>query len=203
MDGQRFVLDEGDFFVVSAAFREELDREVAGLDRQAVELPASEGGMGEAAYNLMATERLDGALCLDRQLVRVSSRTTPIELCDILTSERKLVHVKRHLGSADLSHLFLQGENSAVLLQESQEFRQAAQEVLNRVAARNCGEEVFPLLGVRPGDYEVVYGIVARWRERSLVEALPFFSKISLRHVALALRSRGFGVACVRVADGT
>jgi uncharacterized protein (TIGR04141 family) len=151
----------------------------------------------------MASDRLAGSLCLDGKVIRVTSRTTPVELCDILTADRKVIHVKRHLGSADLSHLFLQGHNSATLLQDLREFRQEAQTLMNSVASSDRGEEMFPLSGVTPGDFEVVYAIVARWRDRSLVEALPFFSKLSLRHLARELRSRGFHVACQRVPDGT
>ncbi|MGH9043639.1 MAG: DUF6119 family protein, partial [Acidimicrobiales bacterium] len=61
----------------------------------------------------------------------------------------------------------------------------------------------FPLAALRTSDYEIVYAIVARWRGRSLVQALPFFSKISLRHIAHELHSRGFGVTCIQVSDGT
>ena len=203
LDGNRYVLDEGDFFAVSATFCDALDDEIRQLDRVAISLPDSEAGMREAEYNKMASDRLAGSLCLDGKVIRVTSRTTPVELCDILTADRKVIHVKRHLGSADLSHLFLQGHNSATLLQDLREFRQEAQTLMNSVASSDRGEEMFPLSGVTPGDFEVVYAIVARWRDRSLVEALPFFSKLSLRHLARELRSRGFHVACQRVPDGT
>jgi len=203
VDNHRFVLDEGDFFAVSDTFCEALDEEIGKLDLQALTLPESQAGMREDEYNRMASAQLSGSLCLDRQLINVSSRTTPVELCDILAADRKLIHVKRHLGSADLSHLFLQGHNSATLLQDLREFRKEAQGVMNTVAGRDCGEAMFPLAGVKPGDYEVVYAIVARWHGRSLVEALPFFSKVSLRHLARELHSRGFGVACQRIPDGT
>lgn len=203
LDNHRYVLDEGDFFEVSDTFCEALDEEIGTLDREVLSLPDSQAGMREDEYNKAASEQLVGSLCLDRQLIRISSRTTPVELCDILAADRKLIHVKRHLGSADLSHLFLQGHNSATLLQDLREFRQEAHGVMNKVAGRDCGEEMFPLSGVRPSDYEVVYAIVARWHGRSLVEALPFFSKLSLRHLAHELKSRGFQVACQRIPDGT
>lgn len=203
LDDHRYVLDEGDFFEVSATFCDALDEEIGQLDRQALSLPDSQAGMREDEYNKMASVNVPGSLCLDRQLIRVTSRTTPVELCDILTADRKLVHVKRHLGSADLSHLFMQGHNSATLLQDLPEFRRKAQGVMNSVAGEECGEAMFPLSGVRPGDFEVVFAIVARWHDRSVVEALPFFSKLSLRHLARELKSRGFQVACQRIPDGT
>ena len=203
LDDHRYVLDEGDFFAVSATFCDALDDEIARLDRQALNMPDSQPGMREDEYNKMASASLSGSLCLDRKLIRVASRTTPVELCDILTDDKKLVHVKRHLGSADLSHLFLQGHNSATLLQDLREFRQEAQALMNSLAGNDCGGAMFPLSGVRPGDFEVVFAIVARWRDRSLVEALPFFSKLSLRHLARELNSRGFQVACQRIPDGT
>ena len=203
LDGHRYVLDEGDFFEVSATFCGALDGEVQQLDREAVSLPAGQAGMREDEYNEMASASRAGSLCLDRRLISVTSRTTPVELCDILTADRKLIHVKRHLGSADLSHLFMQGHNSATLLQDLPEFRREAQALVNSVTGGEGGEAMFPLQGVTPADFEVVFAIVARWRGRSLVEALPFFSKLSLRYVARELRNRGFHVACQRIPDGT
>ncbi len=166
-------------------------------------MPDSKPGMREGEYNTMASALLSQCLCLDGRLIRVASRTTPVELCDILTTDGKLVHVKRHLGSADLSHLFLQGHNSATLLQDLPEFRQEAQALVNSVAGRDCGGAMFPLSGVRPSDFEVVFAIVAPWRERSVVEAMPFLGKLTPRHLARELTSRGFQVTCQRIPDGT
>lgn len=99
--------------------------------------------------------------------------------------------------------LFMQGHNSATLLQDLPEFRQAAQTLVSSVAGRDCGDSMFPLTGVRPSDFEVVFAIVAGWRGRSVVEALPSFSKLSLRHLPRELISRGFHVACQRISGGT
>jgi uncharacterized protein (TIGR04141 family) len=55
--------------------------------------------------------------------VKVKGKTTPIEICDLLSEEGRFIHVKRKLSSSSLSHLFAQGYVSAELLQENSEYR--------------------------------------------------------------------------------
>lgn len=89
--------------------------------------------------------------------------TTSIEICDILTQNRCLIHVKRDLGSSDLSHLFAQGYVSAELLQASPEFRLAASATIQR---QQDGDK-FKMFGIDPLEtttFEVVYAIIASWR---------------------------------------
>lgn len=126
--------------------------------------------------------------------MRIPGRTTPIEICDLLSKDRQLIHVKRHVGSSDLSHLFAQGLVSAELLQMNLEFRREAHAKVATVAHGRPGFDF--LAGARfvPSDYEVVYAIIERWQGCRCAEALPFFSKVNLREVATNLRSRGFRV---------
>jgi uncharacterized protein (TIGR04141 family) len=195
-----YILDEGEFFHVEALFLSALNAYIDQLSGDAIQLPASAAGMIERDYNAAAVGALGSAgLLLDRKLVKSPERDR-IELCDILTKDRQLIHVKRHLGSSDLSHLFAQGAVSAELLQESQDFCSNAQEVINTLSAtiRFPFFESFP---VATRDFEIVYAIIAPWRDRTLAAALPFFSKLNLRARAQELRNRGFRVSCVQVME--
>ncbi len=58
--------------------------------------------MREDEFNRKATGAICPALLTDKKLVSTASQTTPIELCDILTTAGDLIHVKRHFGSSDL-----------------------------------------------------------------------------------------------------
>lgn len=110
LEDDTFILDEGAFFQVERNFLDNLDHQIDDMAVAAVALPAAEAGMREADYNRLAVESLaPHAVLLDQQIVRSSAITTGVEICDILTSSSQLVHVKRHLGSSDLSHLFSQG----------------------------------------------------------------------------------------------
>lgn len=199
LNGETYVLDDGAFFAIDRDYLRDLNDYVDCLPEPSVRLTASEEGMHEDEYNERAVAGLNGqGLLLDRQLVTVSSVTTTIEICDILTKNGCLIHVKRDLGSSDLSHLFAQGYVSAELLQTSPEFRLAARDTIER---QPNGDQ-FQMFGPDPLDttrFEVVYAIIAKWRNRALAKALPFFSKINLRRTAQQLTSRGFRVSCLRV----
>jgi len=135
---------------------------------------------------------------MDKKLIRVESRTTPIELCDILTAQRQLVHAKKTFSSTNLSHLFSQGAVAAALIQENAPFRDAAQA---RVMLEDNGDAFafFSPDGIQTAQFEVVYAVVGNWRGRSPSQALPFFSKVNLRRTGADLRSRGFRMSLAQV----
>jgi uncharacterized protein (TIGR04141 family) len=125
-------------------------------------------------------------------------RTTTVEVCDVLTPDRQLIHVKRHLGGRDLSHLFAQGSVSAQLLQDDPAFRVEA----GTRVAKLTGDPRFVHFTADPlptASFRVLYAVIADWRGRTLAEALPLFSKVNLRSVFRELRSRHFQVSCYQV----
>lgn len=200
-NGTTFVLDEGQFYVVEPEFMQQIDNDLAMLPESEVALPDAAPAQREKDYNIAAVGALQGqAILMDRELVRVDDRTEPVEVCDLLSESRQLVHVKRHFGSSDLSHLFAQGLISAQLLQESSPFRVAAQDKISKVSA-DPRFHILNLDGITTSDFEVVYAVVGPWNGRGL-EALPFFSKINLRGTARQLQIRGFRVAFRRVSVG-
>jgi uncharacterized protein (TIGR04141 family) len=200
VEGRTYLLDEGEFVEVSSDYLAELNRAISAIPMPSRALPATTVGTVEDAYNRAAADGSPDLLRLDRQTVRIEGRTTPIEICDLLSRSRELIHVKRHLGSSDLSHLFAQGLVSAELLQSSVEFRRAAQQRISEAAAGRAGFDFVTEDSIVTSGFEVVYAIAARWDGRSMAEALPFFSKINLREVSGNLTARGFKVSLCRVA---
>lgn len=197
MDGTTYVLDNGDFWVISPDFQARLDSDIDGIP-EVTWLPVAGRTMQEDDYNRHAASVTAGCLLLDKRLVTARTKTTPVEICDLLTADRKLVHVKRHLGSRDLSHLFSQGAVSAELLQSDADFRNEAQRVVREVAEGDP-HAFFPTSGIDTREFGVVYAIVADWKSRPYSQALPFFSKVNLRRAVTDIRNRGFDVACARV----
>jgi uncharacterized protein (TIGR04141 family) len=200
-----YVLSEGEFFEVAGDYMAQLDNALNKLQVFVGSLPASKPGWAEDRYNREAA-KTKGNLLLDKMTVRLTSRTAPIEICDVLTSAKQLIHVKRKLNSSSLSHLFSQGLVSADLLLMSEEFRK---KVRQRIAAlekrRNQGNafsKLFPAdKGISPSDFTVVYAIIAPWKNRALSAALPFFSKINLRRCAQDLTRMGYDVAYRQIPD--
>jgi uncharacterized protein (TIGR04141 family) len=201
-----YIVSEGEFFEITSGYLDQLDGTLNKLREFAGDLPQSRPSWSEDRYNREAS-RDQNNLLLDKKTVRLTSRTAPIEVCDILTSRRQLIHVKRKLNSSSLSHLFAQGLVSADLLLMNEEFRQ---KVRQRIAplerARHLGNRFSRLFppnrGITARDFVVVYTIIARWKGRTLNEALPFFSKVNLRRCMHELVRMGYGVTYRRIAEG-
>jgi uncharacterized protein (TIGR04141 family) len=199
-----YILSDGDFFEVAKSYMAQLNSYIRSLD-ELKSLAPSRKGWSEDRYNKTAAVGSNGnALLLDKQTVKLDSRTTPIEICDILTIDKKLIHVKRKLNSSSLSHLFAQGLVSADLLLMNDEFRSKAHQRIKAVEkkrhAGNGFSSLFPPDDViKPRDFMVVYGIIADWNGRALDKALPFFSKVNLRRYVQDLRRMGYQVSYQRI----
>ena len=200
LDGDTYALDDGEFFVIEREFLRQLDQQLGALLRKAsLPLPPARRGTKEHDYTAQAVAAARHAfVLLDKRTVTIRHHTTPVEICDIFTRDRQLVHVKRYLASRELSHLFAQGYVSATLIQQYEEFRSAAQEKINE-AAGNSGVCLTGPHGFTASDFEVTYAIIADWGKRTFTEALPFFSKVNLLRVAEDLTRRGFKVSYCQV----
>jgi len=201
-NGATYIIDEGDIFSISPDYLSELNESMAAVRlRTDITWPSATPSMSEDEFNKKATDKIDAALLMDKKLVTAATQTTPIELCDILTAAGDLIHVKRHFGSSDLSHLFSQGFVSARLLQEDQAFRKAADEKIASLTA-DPSFRFFETSSLRTEDFEIVYVIVAPWKGRSLTQALPFFSKVNLERTVQELTNKGYQVSLSAVDTG-
>jgi uncharacterized protein (TIGR04141 family) len=192
------VLDDGEFFDVSATYLEQLNNYIERIHQPAVRLPVADGAARENEYNRTTSQAVDGCL-LDMRTVASPSQSTPVEICDILTHDHEFVHIKRHLGSSDLSHLFSQGTVSASLLHDDAVTRSLMRGVIREASDSDPRFDFIAEDAIRTSDFVVVYGVIANWRGRSLAASLPFFSKVNLRTHANELRRRGYGVAFAQI----
>lgn len=193
-DNELYVLTGGDWFRINLDFKQRVYNDVDALDRFAG-LPPADTGTDEDAYNIKAAAEL-GALCLDKQLV-FDDGPDRMEICDVLTRDRVLIHVKQRGSSSTLSHLFAQGTNSAERLLQDPEFRRRARDVI--VRRDSSFVDVVP--ADRPGDpaaFAVTFAVITRSR-RTTPLTLPFFSLVGLRAAATRLRAFGFRVCVAEV----
>jgi len=146
----------------------------------------------EGDYNIRAAAA-HGYFLLDRKLVKTDRSTSSIELCDLLTPAKQLVHVKhRKGGSAGLSHLFAQGGVAAEIMLGDKAFRKKARTVLRGV--NPAARDLVPLDTLRSADYEIVFLILGE-SSATLKQNLPFFSKVNLSKAFENLTQRGFRVS--------
>jgi uncharacterized protein (TIGR04141 family) len=194
LDGELYVLTGGDWFRINLDFKKRVYDDANSLPRRSG-LPTADVGTDEDAYNRKAASALD-ALCLDMKLV-FDGGPDRMEICDVLTREGGLIHVKQRGASSTLSHLFAQGVNSAERLLQDQEFRRQARVVVEREDASFA--DVLPIDRPRdPSEFEVTFAVITR-STRPTPLTLPFFSVVSLRAAATRLRAFGFRVSVAEV----
>ncbi|WP_084207989.1 TIGR04141 family sporadically distributed protein [Cobetia marina] len=130
---------------------------------------------------------------LDKNLVKTSKSTSSIELCDLMTIDRKFVHVKhRKGGSSGLSHLFAQGYVSAELTLSDRDFRKEARKKLKPISSSL--RDTIPIDGYKSSGVEIVFLVLGE-DSASLISNLPLFSKVNLSKVYDNLIHRGFDVS--------
>jgi len=207
--GETYLLVGGRFYKVAESYRKELDEFIDKMNEWSGVLPDSTTAEPEGAYNERAANSSVEYLNMDKALVRVGHHTNAIEFCDIYTSDGDFVHVKRHLRSNMLSHLFAQGSVAGDLFLMSAEYRDKSLAVVREKEqdrATRTGDpsyvgrfSTFDTGEIVPARFEVVYAIVAEWRGRPYREALPFFSKVNLRRRVNELTRMGYRVSLKRV----
>lgn len=204
-----YVMENGDFYLVSTDFLSSLDADVRSLTECTKKLPNWHPLDHEDVYNLKAANSSQHFLLLDQKTVRIGSHTNQVEICDILTDDGYLIHVKKKRdGSASLSHLFAQGANSAELIIASPEFLElakekiASQEILRAAETGDRSFEgqfdVFSAPRIAARDYEVVFAIFAKWQTGGF-ETLPFFSKMTLRNAVDDIKRLGLQVSVKKI----
>lgn len=181
------VLSNGRWYQVAQDFIARVDRKVNPL-LQECSLPGY-GDKDEARYNRRIAKS-EGHFLFDRKNVHHGGRRSQIEPCDLLTKDRRLIHIKRYGGSSILSHLFAQGYVASELLAEDGKYREKM-----RAKMPDEIKHLIPVDRIDPARYMVVYAIVGRSSEgQKLAELLPFFSRVNLYRTAQRLGRIGYKV---------
>lgn len=202
--GKLYALSSGQYYEVEPTFAAEIAAQVASIAELAASdlgMPAAQSGETEPDYLERATPAMADALgapvaLMDRKLVRAADAATDIEVCDVFTSARHFIHVKRRTRSSTLSHLFAQGTGSAQAFVSDRTFRELARAA---IADSACGtEHFFPNDQPTARDYTVVYAIVTAG-QGPLGMQLPFLSQVTLSQATRQLRGWGYEVAIARI----
>lgn len=192
---ETFILDDGVLLSVAPDYLRDLNAFAKQIAVPPQNFPKMRPGENEGDYNERLSEALKGAILLDKRTVS-RPQATAIEVCDVATDTKHLVHVKKGTSSSSLSHLFSQGVVSAELLHMDAEFRGKIAKLLSGKIAGSGAKRVSDFAWLHannfaPHECEVVYAIMidSRLMKR---ERLPFFSKVNLRLRCDDLRRMGF-----------
>jgi uncharacterized protein (TIGR04141 family) len=185
-----YVLNNGKWYRIASSFTKQVQSDFDSVARSAIALPECTVAR-EEDYNKSAVAALPGACCMDRKLISYGGGHSSIEFCDILTTKKQMIHVKRYGGSSVLSHLFAQGTVSGEAFVSDPDFRKKlnaklpeAHKLANTLAQPDARE------------YEVIYGIIS---DSESPLDIPFFSKVNLRYARRRLASMGYKVAIKKI----
>ena len=193
-DGKHYVLSAGRWYEIDTGLASRVQRFFREMPQ--FPMPAAKAGDNEVTYNDRLRQTHSDLLCLDGRTVRPTDARSPIEVCDFLTRNRELIHVKDRTSSSRLSHLFNQGTVSGRVLIADPQAREAFRREIRRAqAARGLTgfTRAIPTAGATfdPRKFTVVYAVLGKHS----AARLPFFSLVTLRQAVRDLRSRGYRCA--------
>lgn len=193
LDGNRYVLSGGRWYRVAPGLAAEVKSFFDSVAK--IELPPGEAGDNEKTYNarLAAVGEL---VFLDAKLLKPTGAHTEIEVCDFLSTEGRLIHIKDKSSSSRLSHLFNQGMVSARVLRRDGPFRDRFKKLVAKQANGAAAAAALPgAATIDPSKLTVVFAVLVG-SGGAAAPRLPFFSLVSFRQVGRVIRDElGFGLA--------
>ncbi|AKT41525.1 DUF6119 family protein [Chondromyces crocatus] len=191
-----YLLSTGKWYRIEKDFANEVNRDIKGLASTRTPLPPyKRTDTDEATYNERVARQSSGALALmDRKIIHHGGKRSSIEFCDLFSSAREIICVKRYEGSsAPLSHLFFQALASAELWRRDAEFRKKVNRLLPRSHKISDSAKVPDAT-----QYPIVFAIVSH-QAGPILETLPFFSRLALRNIAKRLALMGYPVSVLKI----
>lgn len=195
-----YLLNEGEWFKVDDNYNRQIVSYYNNATISPKRLMDCKKAESEEAYNQRLAHS-DPSYCLmDKRLVKTGILQNQIEVCDVLSQDKYLIHVKKGHGSSVLSHLFTQGYVSGTMLLQ-QQFRKEVNKKMKAGVLHNNPNQADWLFtenkNYTPGQYTIVFGIITgRNTERPRI---PFFSKVVFRQIASTLSNQGYSVCLANI----
>ena len=189
--GKTYVLSEGKWYKVASDFLEVVNSAFERIPRYTHELPAYDDDSEKLYNERVALENPSRFALLDCKMIAMDGARNSVELCDLISTNKDLIHVKRYRSSSSLSHLFSQGLVAAECFLADSSFRRQ----LNQIVPGPF-QLPDPLARPVPQDYCLVYAIISRSPGELKV---PFFSRLTVRHAARRLQGFGYRVALAKI----
>lgn len=192
---ESYVLTGGKWYRVTRDFLREVNEAYDRIPTCRWRLPVYDDA-SETAFNARVSLADPRFALMDENNIPYGGGHGSVEFCDLYTREKDIIHVKRYGSSALLSHLFAQGLVSGEAFQMDPEFRR-------QVDARLPSSHHLADPEKRPDsqEYHIVFAVISG-DDSDL--ALPFFSRLNIKHADRRLRGYGYEVSKLKVdvADG-
>ncbi len=194
IDDTIFVFTLGRWYQVNKNYVNETLAFVQNIEESDLDYVSCPSDNIERQYNELLANSKEDYLLFDRDLVKSNYYTrSGIEVCDVFSiSKKEFVHVKPRSSSSTLSHLFAQGRVSSYALMVDRSFRRNLRQKLAQLGA---SRDNVPLNKnqLNTNSYTITFALIDK-KERSFVEALPFFSLINFRLTVSNLQNYGYKV---------
>lgn len=188
LESEEYCITDGRWYKVDNTYSDTINRDYETTKISDIVFPDyTKNHNGEKDYNKELADSSNTLLLMDRENIPYGGGRSRIELCDVLSSDGKLIHVKRYGGSSVMSHLFNQGLISMDLIKSEPSFVEKA----NQSIAQKDPQGAFAISD--NSTTEVVYGIVTS--DNSDLPNIPFFSKVAFHHVKKRLKTMGVAVS--------
>jgi uncharacterized protein (TIGR04141 family) len=191
--GEKYVLNGGTWFQVGSDFVKATNAQFSAARYSKLQLPDYAGG-GEGTYNASVAKAQAAVFALlDKDLIIHGGSRGKVEVCDLLSSSKHLIHVKIYGRSSVLSHLFAQGFVSGQLIQLDREFRRKLKAKLKGAFAALVN------VNSRPVDKEftIIFAVISNAPGKAL--DLPFFSRVNFNNTARVLEGFGYNVELLKI----
>lgn len=169
-----YVLTSGIWFELDNNFVGKVNEFIDSIADADITLPSCHPEYTEGKYNDKVGEKHDDILTMDRKLIPVDGNR--IEFCDLLTIDKKIIHVKPWKSSSTLSHLFSQGVVSSRILMEEDNRKIVYDKIVE------LDDKFIDVINVEEftsHEYEIVYAIIYEGG-KSISKRLPFFSRLNM-----------------------
>jgi uncharacterized protein (TIGR04141 family) len=190
---KKYILNGGKWYGIDTDFEKRTNADFAKIAHSNLKFPAYAGG-GEGAYNksIATTQPTQYALLDDIHKISHGGGHGQVEICDLLSAHRELIHVKIYSKSSVLSHLFAQGFVSGQLIQIDANFRAKV-----RAKLKVPFQELIKVSQKPDQDeFTIVYAVISSVKG-SL--HLPFFSRVNLNNTAKILKGFGYKVELLKI----
>jgi len=188
LDEKAYCINNGKWYCIDANFVNQVNQDYATTTLSAIQFDDyTEAHSGENSYSSsFVANHVGEYVLMDCQNIQYGGGHSKIELCDVLTLRRELIHIKPYAGSSTLSHLFNQASVSTELLLYDANFLQLANEKISEVS----GGDAFCIEDNR--GIKIIIAIISK--DSSALPNIPFFSKVSFRNLKNRLRAFGLEV---------
>lgn len=183
VDKKAYCINNGYWYCVDKDFVKIVNDEYEAIPVSHMEfIECDETHSTENQYTLdFVKTKPDYMISMDKKTIFHGGGHSQVELCDVLTTDNKFIHIKPYSGSSTLSHLFNQSVVSAELVLTDNDFLKKANQKIKEVTSN---EDFYISNTQKP---HVILGIISKSDAEK--PDIPFFSKVALRHTTRRLKA--------------